>query len=58
METVKIMLDGKEKDIVIKLDESTLNDDTMVVFENDVDLEDTVDLSNKLEKTMEVDIDD
>lgn len=58
METVKIMVNGEEQELVVKLDEETRNDDGLFVpeKENDIDLEDTLDLSNELENTMEVDI--
>ena len=50
METVKAIIDGEEIDLVVKLDDDELFEDNL----DDTELEDTIDLTEALSKTVEV----
>lgn len=52
METKKVIVDGKEIELVTKLDEADIE------YNLKDDLDDTLDLSEILDKTMEVDLGD
>lgn len=52
METVKAIVDGEEIDVVIKLDDEVLFGDTLIK-DDDTSLEDTIDLTEELNKNAE-----
>lgn len=54
METVKAIIDGKEMDLVVKLDDEELLDD-VCIKRNSNSLEDTIDLTEDLSDTVELD---
>lgn len=60
METTKIKLDGKELEVILDLD-SNEKEDNLINLSKEIentDLEDTIDLSEYLENTMELKLDD
>ena len=54
METVKAIIDGEEIDLVVKLDDEELLDDVSIKS-NSNPLEDTIDLTEDLSNTVELD---
>jgi hypothetical protein len=56
METMKILVDGKEEDFVVKLEDFEKEDDLLLLSKEieNTELEDTVDLSEYLSNTMEI----
>lgn len=56
METKKILVDGKEEDFVVKLEDFEREDDLLLLSKEieNTELEDTVDLSEYLSNTMEI----
>lgn len=56
METMKINIDGKEEDFVVKLEDFEKEDDLLILSKEieNTELEDTVDLSEYLSNTMEI----
>ena len=56
METMKISVDGKEEDFVVKLEDFEKEDDLLLLSKEieNTELEDTVDLSEYLSNTMEI----
>ena len=56
METMKILVDGKEEDFVVKLEDFEKEDDLLILSKEieNTELEDTVDLSEYLSNTMEI----
>lgn len=58
MEKVKAIYNGEEIEVVTKLDEDEYGDDVVLPLNsnNRIDLEDTLDLTEELEKTKEVNI--
>lgn len=54
METVKAIIDGEEIDLVVKLDDEELLDDVSIKS-NSNPLEDTIDLTEDLSDTVELD---
>lgn len=58
METVKIKHNGEEKELVVKIEDFEKDDDLYLLSKEieDTKLDDTIDLSTYLEKTMEINL--
>ena len=56
METVKIKHNGKEEELVVKLEDFEKDDDLFLLSKEieDTKFEDTIDLSSYFDKTMEI----
>lgn len=60
MESIKVIHNGKEEDFVVKLEDFEKEDDLFLLSKEieDTKFEDTIDLSDYFEKTMEININD